>query len=38
MDVEEGVDSVRGGVTLPYSPEFAEQESNTPLLEKLAAA
>jgi Mg-chelatase subunit ChlD len=33
--VEEGVDSVRSGVTLPYSPEFAEEETNAPLLEKL---
>jgi uncharacterized membrane protein len=28
--------SVRSGVTIPYSPEFAEMESNTPLLKKLA--
>ena len=35
VEVEEGVDSVRAGVTLPYSPEFAELESNTALLEKL---
>ena len=34
-EVEEGVDSVRAGVTLPYSPEFAELRSNTPLLERL---
>jgi hypothetical protein len=33
--IEEGVDSVRAGVTLPYSPEFADLESNTPLLEHL---
>jgi hypothetical protein len=33
--IEEGVDSVRSGVTLPYSPEFAEQETNAPLLERL---
>ena len=33
--IEEGVDSVRAGVTLPYSPEFAELETNAPLLEKL---
>jgi uncharacterized membrane protein len=26
---------VRSGVTIPYSPEFAEMESNAPLLEKL---
>jgi hypothetical protein len=31
----EGVDSVRAGVTLPYSPEFADLESNTTLLERL---
>jgi Mg-chelatase subunit ChlD len=34
-EVEEGVDSVRTGVTLPYSPEFAELESNTALLQRL---
>jgi hypothetical protein len=33
---DEGVDGVRAGVTLPYSPEFADQESNTPLLRNLA--
>jgi hypothetical protein len=33
--IEEGVDSVRAGVTLPYSPEYAELSSNTPLLERL---
>jgi Mg-chelatase subunit ChlD len=34
-EAEEGVDSVRTGVTLPYSPEFADLESNTTLLERL---
>jgi hypothetical protein len=34
-EIQEGVDSVRAGVTLPYSPEFAELSSNTPLLERL---
>jgi hypothetical protein len=34
-EVEEGVDSVRSGVTLPYSPEFADLETNTALLERL---
>jgi hypothetical protein len=34
---EEGVDSVRGGVTIPYSPEFSDLETNTALLEKLKA-
>jgi hypothetical protein len=29
-------DSIRAGVTIPYSPEFAEMESNPALLEKLA--
>jgi hypothetical protein len=29
------VDSVRAGVTIPYSPEFADNASNTSLLEKL---
>ncbi|MFO0881409.1 MAG: VWA domain-containing protein [Gemmataceae bacterium] len=33
--IEEGVDSVRTGVTLPYSPEFVELESNTALLDRL---
>lgn len=28
-------DSIRGGATVPYSPEFAEMESNTALLEAL---
>jgi hypothetical protein len=31
------VDSVRAGVTVPYSPEFADMESNAPLLERLRA-
>jgi uncharacterized membrane protein len=35
VDVEEGIDSVRAGVTIPYSPEFADMESNTALMEKL---
>jgi uncharacterized membrane protein len=34
--VHEESDSVRAGVTVPYSPEFAEMESNAPLMEKLA--
>jgi uncharacterized membrane protein/Mg-chelatase subunit ChlD len=34
-EVEEGVDSVRSGVTLPYSPEFSDLEANTVLLERL---
>ena len=33
---DEGTDSVRAGVTLPYSPEFAELESNTALLDRIA--
>src|SRR2546423_1710646 len=32
------VQSVRSGVTIPYSPEFAEMESNTALLEKPRSA
>jgi uncharacterized membrane protein len=36
-EVEEGYDSVRSGVTIPYSPEFADLESNTALLERLRA-
>jgi uncharacterized membrane protein len=35
VEVEES-DSIRSGVTLPYSPEFADLESNTGLLRKLA--
>jgi hypothetical protein len=34
-ETEEGVDSVRTGVTLPYSPEFADLESNTTLLDRI---
>ena len=33
--VKEQVDSTRAGVTIPYSPEFADFESNTALLEKV---
>ena len=33
---KEIVDNVRGGVTIPYSPEFAEMESNAALLEKIS--
>ena len=36
-DGQEVVDNVRAGVTIPYSPEFAEMESNPTLLEKLSA-
>jgi uncharacterized membrane protein len=32
---EEEKDGIRSGVTVPYSPEFADLESNTALLEKL---
>jgi uncharacterized membrane protein len=34
-EAEEGFDSVRSGVTIPYSPEFSDLETNTGLLEKL---
>lgn len=34
-DTKEMIDSVRAGVTIPYSPEFAETESNPGLLEKI---
>jgi hypothetical protein len=34
---EDEVDSVRSGVTIPYSPEFADTETNTALLENLRA-
>ncbi|OAI38936.1 hypothetical protein AYO40_01480 [Planctomycetaceae bacterium SCGC AG-212-D15] len=33
--MEEELDGIRTGVTVPYSPEFADLESNTVLLEKL---
>jgi uncharacterized membrane protein len=33
---KEMIDSVRAGVTIPYSPEFAETESNTGLLRKVS--
>ncbi|MBX7103726.1 MAG: VWA domain-containing protein [Gemmataceae bacterium] len=36
VTVEE-TDSVRSGVTVPYSPEFADLESNAGLMKKLAA-
>jgi uncharacterized membrane protein len=36
-DGKEVGDSVRAGVTIPYSPEFAEMESNTDLLDRLRA-
>jgi uncharacterized membrane protein len=32
---KEEADSVRSGVTIPYSPEFADLESNTALLDRL---
>ena len=35
--VTEIVDNVRAGVTIPYSPEFAEMESNPGLLKRLSA-
>jgi uncharacterized membrane protein len=37
-DGKDEVDSIRSGVTVPYSPEFADVESNTSLLEKIRAA
>jgi uncharacterized membrane protein len=33
--VEEEQDGIRSGVTIPYSPEFADMESNTKLLETM---
>lgn len=36
--VMEVFDAARAGVTVPYSPEFADLESNTPLLRRLAEA
>src|SRR5205814_3487986 len=35
VEIEES-DSIRSGVTLPYSPEFADLESNTNLLDQIA--
>jgi hypothetical protein len=37
-DGKDYAQSVRAGVTIPYSPEFAEMESNASLLKKLADA
>jgi uncharacterized membrane protein len=37
VEIEEAFDSVRSGVTIPYSPEFADLESNTGLLDRLRA-
>ena len=34
----EAFDSARAGITVPYSPEFADLETNAPLLERIAAA
>lgn len=34
--VMEVYDAARGGITVPYSPEFADLESNTPFLRRLA--
>src|SRR6202030_4279960 len=36
QDGTEMVDNVRAGVTIPYSPEFAEVESNPGLLESMS--
>ncbi len=36
VNIEEAADSARAGLTIPYSPEFADMESNVPLLKKLA--
>jgi uncharacterized membrane protein len=33
--MQEEADGIRGGVTVPYSPEFADLESNAALLERL---
>lgn len=32
----EVIDGARAGITVPYSPEFADVESNTPLLKRIA--
>ncbi len=36
QEVEAGIDSIRSGVTIPYSPEFSDLESNPALLAKLS--
>lgn len=36
VQVEKTIDGVRSGLTIPYSPEFADLESNAALLRKLA--
>lgn len=33
--IEDEFDGIRSGVTVPYSPEFADMETNTALLEKI---
>ena len=38
VEVERFLDNIRAGVTIPYSPEFAEMESNPALLVRLAEA
>jgi len=35
--IKQEVDSIRSGVTIPYSPEFADTESNIAVMEKLRA-
>ncbi len=35
METVDDLDSVRSGVTIPYSPEFTDMETNVPLLERL---
>ncbi|HZZ78951.1 MAG TPA: VWA domain-containing protein [Gemmataceae bacterium] len=35
-DGQDMVDNVRAGVTIPYSPEFAEMDSNAQLLERIS--
>jgi uncharacterized membrane protein len=37
VEVDEAVDGVRAGMTVPYSPEYSDLETNTALLEKLRA-
>ncbi len=36
-EVEESIDRVPGGVTLPHSPEYSDVQTNTDLLERLRA-
>src|SRR5262249_39452643 len=36
-DIEEGVDTVRTGITIPHTREYSTPESNLPLMKRLAS-